>query len=128
MKMKWGSVAVAVLCLVVVSLISYQVGASRGKLVQTIPKDQYVAVFMTGGELFYGKIDGLGTPFPVLSNVFYLQSHQDPDTKQISNTLVRRGGEGHRPDRTYVNASQIIFIEPVGKGSRVDDLISQGAH
>lgn len=93
-------------------------------VVAGIAKDQYVAVVMNGGELFYGRVESFDAAFAVLTNVFYVQSHQDPETKQISNVLVKRGNEWHSPERTYLNASQIVFIEPVGKDSKVAGLIS----
>ena len=132
MKSKWLCIALAFLLGVLLGIViakpsDFVTSLLPGAASRSVPKDRYVAVFMTGGELFYGRIEGLGNPFPVLSNVFYIQSHQDPNTKEISNTLVKRGSEGHGPDRTFLNASQIIFIEPVGKGSRVANLIAQAS-
>jgi len=90
-----------------------------------LPKDQYFAVYMSGGQLYFGKLQGLGTPFPVLTNVFYVQSRQDNQTKQVTNILVKRGKEWHGPDRMYLNAAQIILAEPVGPTSRVAELINE---
>jgi hypothetical protein len=90
-----------------------------------LPKDQYFAVYMNGGQLYFGKLQGLGTPFPVLTNVFYVQSRQDNQTKQVTNILVKRGKEWHGPDRMYLNAAQIILAEPVGPTSRVAELINE---
>ena len=132
MKSKWLFITLAFLLGILLGIVvtkqsGFVTSLLPGAASRNVPKDQYVAVFMTGGELFYGKIEGLETPFPVLSNVFYIQSHQDPSTKQVSNTLVKRGREEHGPDRTFLNASQIIFIEPVGKSSRVANLIAQAS-
>jgi hypothetical protein len=90
-----------------------------------IQKDQFYAVLLNGGQVYFGKLDGLGTQYPVLTEVFYVQSRQDPDTKQVSNILVKRGKEWHAPDRMIVNSSQIVLIEPVTPGSRVAQLIAQ---
>jgi hypothetical protein len=90
-----------------------------------LPVDQYFAVYLTGGQLYFGKLQGLGTPFPVLTNVFYVQSRQDNQTKQVTNILVKRGKEWHGPDRMYLNAAQIILAEPVGPTSRVAELINE---
>jgi hypothetical protein len=89
-----------------------------------INKDQFYAVLLNGGQVYFGKLDGLGTQYPVLTEVFYVQSRQDPETKQVSNILVKRGKEWHAPDRMIVNASQIVLIEPVTAGSRVAQLIA----
>ena len=90
-----------------------------------INKDQFYAVLLNGGQLYFGKLEGLGTQYPVLTEVFYVQSRQDPETKQLSNILVKRGKEWHAPDRMIINASQIVLIEPVTAGSRVAQLIAE---
>jgi len=61
----------------------------------------------------------------VLTDVFYIVSKTDPTTKEVQNILVKRGKELHGPDRMYLNANQIIFVEPVGINSKVAQLISE---
>ena len=90
-----------------------------------LAKDQFFAVYLNGGQLYFGKLTGLGTPFPVLTEVFYVQSRQDNQTKQVTNILVKRGKEWHGPDKMYLNSAQIILVEPVGPGSRVAELIRE---
>jgi hypothetical protein len=90
-----------------------------------IDRDRFYAVLLNGGQVYFGKLDGLGTQYPVLTEVFYVQSREDPDTKQVSSVLVKRGKEWHAPDRMLINSSQIVLIEPVTAGSRVAQLIAQ---
>ena len=90
-------------------------------------KTPYQAVLLDNGMLYYGKISGLGTPFPKLSDVYYVQDRQDPQTKQMSHVLIKRGKELHAPTETYVDARHIIMIEPVGTGSQVANLIAHTA-
>jgi hypothetical protein len=85
----------------------------------------YQAVLLSNGSVYFGKLEGFGSAHPVLSEVYYIVSQTNPDTKQISNILVKRGKELHQPDRMYLNASQILFVEPVGSNSKVADLIQQ---
>ena len=85
----------------------------------------YRAVLMSDGMVLFGKLHGLGTPFPVLTDVYYVQNIQDPNTKKPSTVLIKRGKEWHAPDRTILNPSQIILIEPVTRGSKVMNLIAQ---
>jgi hypothetical protein len=63
----------------------------------------------------------------VLNDVYYIVSKTDPETKQVSNVLVKRGKELHAPDRMYLNAGQIVFVETVGKDSKVAQLIEQAS-
>jgi hypothetical protein len=85
----------------------------------------YQAVLLTNGAVYFGKLEGYGGPHPVLSEVYYIVSQTNADTKQVSNVLVKRGKELHQPDRMYLNASQVLFVEPVGTTSKVADLIQQ---
>ena len=87
----------------------------------------YQAVLLTNGSVYFGKLDGYGTPAPVLTDAFYVLSHADPETKQVSNVLVKRGKELHGPDRMYINPSQIVFVETVGPNSKVAQLIAQAS-
>ena len=61
----------------------------------------------------------------VIAVAFYVKSTQDPNTKAISNTLVKRGREWHAPDRMILNANMIVLVEPVNPSSRVAQLIAQ---
>jgi hypothetical protein len=85
----------------------------------------YQAVLLSNGSAYFGKLEGLGTPFPVLREVFYVQSSQNPETKQVSNILVKRGKEWHSPDRMILNANMIVLVEPVSPTSRVAQLIAE---
>jgi hypothetical protein len=85
----------------------------------------YQAVLLTNGSAYFGKLEGYGTPRPVLSEVYYIVTQTNPETKQSSNVLVKRGKELHEPDRMYLNPNQILCVEPVGPNSKVAQLIAQ---
>lgn len=85
----------------------------------------FQAVVLSNGAVYYGKLTGYGTRHTELTDVFYIVSKTDPTTKQVTNVLVKRGKELHEPDRMYLNANQIVFVEPVGPNSKVAQLISQ---
>ena len=85
----------------------------------------YQAVLLSNGSVYYGKLSGYGSGHPVLTDVYYILSKTDPDNKQVTNVLVKRGKELHGPDRMYLNARQIIFVEPVGPNSKVAQLIKE---
>lgn len=88
----------------------------------------YQAVLLSNGAVFYGRLSGYGTSHPVLTSVYYIVSNTDPNTKQVTNVLVKRGKELHGPDRMYLNANQIVFVEPVGPDSKVAQLINEANH
>jgi hypothetical protein len=84
----------------------------------------YQAVLLSNGSAYFGKLEGLGTSFPILREVYYVESAQDPETKKVTNILVKRGKEWHAPDKMILNANMIVLVEPVSPGSRVAELIA----
>ncbi len=88
----------------------------------------YQAVLLANGSVYFGHLSGYGGHSPVLTDVFYIVSQTDPNTKAVNNVLVKRGKELHEPDRMYISPNQIIFVEPVGKDSKVAQLIAQEKH
>lgn len=85
----------------------------------------FQAVLLDTGQVYYGQIEGLNTDYPVLRNVYYIQSATDANTKQVTNVLIRRGKEWHGPDYTVLNAKHIAMIEPVNPQSKVAGLIAE---
>ena len=85
----------------------------------------YQAVLLSNGSVYFGHLRDYGTAHPVLTDVFYIVSQTNPETKQVNNALVKRGKELHEPDLMYLNPNQIMFVEPVGTRSKVAQLIDQ---
>jgi hypothetical protein len=88
----------------------------------------YQAVLLTNGSVYFGHLQGYGGHHPILTDVYYVVSQTNPETKQTNNVLVKRGKEPHEPDRMYLNPNQILFVEPVGTSSKVAQLIAQAPH
>jgi len=89
-----------------------------------IDPGRYYAVLLDNNSVYFGKLESLASDYAVLHDVFYVQSNVDPQTKAVSNVLIRRGKEWHGPDRMIINQKAIVFIEPVGPDSRVAQLIA----
>jgi len=83
----------------------------------------YSAVLLDNGQLYYGKLVNAGSSFPELTDVYYIQSQANQETKAVTSVLVRRGNEWHGPDRMFLNEHHIVLIEPVGTTSKVAQLI-----
>ena len=88
----------------------------------------YQAVLLINGSVYFGHLHDYGTSHPVLTDVYYVTSQTNPETKQVTNALVKRGKEPHEPDRMYLNPSQIVIVESVGTNSKVAQLIAAGPH
>jgi len=112
--------------LVIVAAGWHLFGQTRSSSVEfTTP---YQAVLLTNGSVYFGHLQGYGTHNPVLTDVYYVVTQTNPETKQSNNVLVKRGKELHEPDRMYLNPNQLLFVEPVGPNSKVAQLISQATH
>lgn len=85
----------------------------------------YQAIALMNGQLFFGKVDGLGNDYVVLQDVFYIQARQKPGTTEVANVLIKRGKEAHAPDRMIISRQQIVLIEPVTEGSSIAKLIAE---
>ncbi len=119
LSQRWCAVLIATLALATTSC-------------QQRPQDSLVhstsgwqAVMLTSGQVYFGKLEGLGTPYPVLREVYYVQTTENPQTHERGYNLIKRGQEGHAPDRMIINAQHILLIEPVGRESRVAQLIAE---
>jgi hypothetical protein len=116
-------VAVLLLCLALCGL-----GCNR---VQPIPAsaavdaNKYYAVLLSNGAVYFGRLEGLGSAYPVLHDVYYVQTATNPETKAVSSVLVKRGKEWHGPDRMILNDKAVVFVEPVGADSKVSQLIAE---
>lgn len=109
---------VALLCLTLLS------AGCRKPLVPATDAKQYYAVVLSNSSAYFGKLEGLGSAYPVLRDVYYVQSTTNPETKAVTSILVKRGKEWHGPDRMILNEKAILFIEPVGPDSKVAQLIA----
>lgn len=116
---------VAVTALVLVAAVAGILLAGKYRTESLKFDTPYQAVLLTNGSVYFGKLENYGTKFPLLRDVYYVQTSTSPQTKQATNVLVKRGKELHGPDRMYLNPSQIVLVEPVGPDSKVAQLIAE---
>jgi len=97
----WSLVMLAAAMTVLLAILVIQNARSR-----VIPElsTPYHAVLMVNGQAFFGRIENLDTQYPLLRDVYYVQSQTNPETKAVTNVLVKRGREWHTPDRMMLNA------------------------
>ena len=104
------------------ALIAYQGARSHGVPELSTP---FHAVALMNGQVYFGRIEALGSDYTVLRDVFYIQTRQNPETKAVANILIKRGREWHAPDRMIINRQQVLLIEPVKEDSQVAKLIAE---
>jgi len=98
---------------------------------------KYQAVFLSNGQVYFGKLKGLNTAYPTLSDIYYLiirrplQSQEleateaaVPQTPQY--TLIKLGRELHGPvDKMVINRNHVLFVEDLKEDGRVTQAIRQ---
>lgn len=89
----------------------------------------YQAVFLTNGQIYFGKLSNKNKEWITLSDVFYLQKRQVLDG-EITNipdlNLVKLGSELHGPENQMeINREHILFIEQLSSDSQIITAIEQ---
>jgi hypothetical protein len=86
---------------------------------------KWQAVFLTDGQVYFGKLENENRSFAVLKNVYYLKVssglQQGVDALTARNlNLIKLGGEAHGPEsEMFISKDQILFIENLKEGSTV---------
>jgi hypothetical protein len=91
-----------------------------------IKTKQFQAVFLTNGQVYFGKVAKVDSSYVKLSNIYYLQVQQQVQpTDKTSNqqpqvSLANLGGELHGPeDVMYISRSQVLFWENLKEDGKV---------
>ena len=99
---------------------------------QYIAKDNYQAVFLENGQVYFGKISALNQRFINLQNIFYLnsQSQSSSENKETNKTdqftLIKLGCELHGPgDQMIINRDKITFWENLKDDGQVVKTINE---
>ena len=107
---------------------------SRSKLSTQIDSAKYQAVFLSSGQVYFGKLTAVDSQYLKLSGVFYIQSQQDAASEEDQITtqestgmqLIKLGEEVHGPEDTMViNRDQMLFFENLKSDGKVTQLIRQ---
>lgn len=98
-----------------------------------IDSSKYQAVFLSNGQVYFGKLQNSTGEYLKLIDVFYLQTTaetttQNPQTTSNANNnveLVKLGSEIHGPeDQMLINQSQVLFYENLKPDGRVSQSIT----
>lgn len=113
--------------LLLVSLAAYLLvnGTNSNAQAKYVDSKNMQAVFLNGGQVYFGNINALNNDYVKLSNIYYLRVNQQvqPNGTTASNqdiSLVKLGCELHGPqDSMIVNQSQVIFWENLKSDGQV---------
>ena len=99
-----------------------------------VKRDRYQAVFLTNGQVYFGKISNMTADTIKLNDIYYLQQaadvqqQEDKEDAAAQNqlTLAKLGKELHGPeDVMYIERSQMLFWENLTDDSQVVKTIKQ---
>lgn len=125
-------VALVVLVIVTLGWFAYPklLGGAPG-----IDGGKYQAVFLTSGQVYFGKLQAAGNDHMKLTQVFYIQANeaskeaknpQDNDDSSTSMQLIKLGNEVHGPeDSMIISRDQILFYENLKDDGKVVQTIKQ---
>jgi hypothetical protein len=112
-----------VLALVVGALLFAQPKSSSSAKIDT---GKYQAIFLTNGQVYFGKLSDVNSGYVNIKDVYYLQVQQavqPADTKtddQPKVSLTKLGNELHGPtDEMHISRDQVLFWENLKADSTV---------
>ncbi|HSX02926.1 MAG TPA: hypothetical protein VLI05_06485 [Candidatus Saccharimonadia bacterium] len=129
------------LILAALTFMGYYATRAIGSLTadSAVKGKQYQAVFLTNGQVYFGKVSSVDSSYVKLSNIYYLQVQQTVQPKDSSSSannnqqvsLAKLGGELHGPeDSMFISRSQVLFWENLKDDGKVvkaiKDYIAQG--
>jgi len=128
--------AIVLILVVVIALAGFagygysKLSANSTNFNDSIQKDRFQAVFLTNGQVYFGKVQNVEGSYVKLKNIYYLQVQQsvqpstsNPEKSSSSDSqvsLTKLGKELHGPtDQMYISRSEVLFWENLEKNSTV---------
>ncbi len=120
---------VAILVIAVASFLA--LGSTKSEA-SYVDKSKLQAVFLNGGQVYFGDINDLNTKYLSMSNIYYLRVNQQVQPNQANTntandiSLVKLGCELHGPqDKMVINREQIIFWENLKDDGQVAEAVKK---
>lgn len=139
-KLPWAVLALVVIVLIVVAvLFRDKLFAGKTGDAMMAKTGEYQAVFLTNGQVYFGKLTENGDRYMKLTDIYYLQvnqpqiqgSQQTQQQAQQAQTqpqlqLVKLGNELHGPvDEMHINRDQVLFYEDMKADGKVAQAIKE---
>ena len=130
-KVRNITIAAAGILIAIVAFISWSLYQSS--VTSHIDHSKYQAVFLTNGQVYFGKLYRLNGDYYKLNDIFYLQTKTAASSTNPQETssgsaneveLIKLGSEIHGPDDEMImTKEQILFIENLKKDGTVTKTI-----
>lgn len=97
-----------------------------------VKSKQYQALFLTNGQVYFGKVSQVDKSYVKVTDIYYLQVQQTVQPKDATAaannqqvSLAKLGGELHGPeDIMYVSRAQVLFWENLKTDGKVAKAIA----
>jgi hypothetical protein len=129
--------AIVAVAIIVIGGLAWWGWKQMGGTAGAVKGNQYQALFLTNGQVYFGKLGSVDDKYVKLNDIYYLQVQQtvQPDEKKATDSsnpqvsLAKLGSELHGPeDVMYVNREQVLFWENIKDDSKVVQAIKQNAN
>jgi hypothetical protein len=131
------AVTIAIVSVVLVAALAVSTVlllTNAGTKSAAINKDDYQAVFLTNGQVYFGKLQNAGGEYLKLTDIYYLQvdsavqqaggTEAATDSSDSNVQLIKLGNELHGPrDEMQINDTQVLFWENLKPDSKVSEAI-----
>ena len=112
-------VIIIIVALCIAGLVSF---FARSWYRPSVDPNKYQAIFLEGNQQYFGHLKNIGTHYPYLTDVYYVQvaagTAENPGQQGFN--LVKLGNEIHGPENTvYLNWSKVLFWENIKDDSQV---------
>lgn len=138
----WGAKILVIIIIIVVILVglflvskytSWNILNISKEAVSPVKTEGWYAVFLSNGQVYFGRIAKQNEQVLVLKDIYYLQVTQQIQPAEAGQTqpqqnlsLVKLGNELHGPtDVMNINMSHVLFTEELKKDSRVVDAVKR---
>lgn len=127
---------VLVLVALIVGLMALYVGMSKtANENKYVDSSKFQAVFLNGGQVYFGKIRTLNDKFITIDNIYYLRVNQQVQPNQVTSnstaanqdvSLAKLGCELHGPtDTMVINREQVLFWENLKSDGQVAKAVTE---
>lgn len=120
--------------LLVAALAVYVATGGKESEKSFLKEDKFQAVFLNGGQVYFGKVRELNDKFLTMDNIYYLRVNEQAQSGQNANqqqaqqdiSLAKLGCELHGPeDSMVINREQVTFWENLKDDGQVAKAIAE---
>ncbi len=124
---------IIILVVVVIGVVGWVLWSGSKTGETGIDKSKYQAIFLSNGQVYFGKLTDFNDQSYKLTNIYYPQTQSDAtdEEKDAATTstgikLIRLGDEVHGPENEmFITKDQTLYYENLKSDSKVSGLIEQ---